>query len=412
VKKSRQLSKKEVLDSKRFAKIIDLSKGGKGDGGYENKKVSLWKINILPQPRKTFDGIAEMADNIAGESLINPLTVAYFNAHACRQYLDILNRLWNTNFLIYDLQSVSENGKKFYYILLGGERRTRGMKLIWSRGCETCRSIHGEEKEGVCFRRHFKGDKVDVRYRPKTNPLEALFVQFAENIHKRVPSHEEAQAYDNYFRFLRQLDPSFPLAVFARKVGRSVETIRNALRFCELPAEIQDIVRQYKGKYYSLAVETSRLYRAGMEPELVRIWLLRGIVEQQKSAEFQKSVTQYLENLSSGQLSLLDIFSEKREKEFQKSQIRRVVAANTIMAVHTWIGYLERIEQLFEAGQLKKKDSPFSHKSPVKVYAKFLQLMKDLSVHFKELGPIKFRDASEEIGDVQALVEMILKKKK
>lgn len=55
------------------------------------EKIPLDLINVLPQPRRTFEEIPLLADDIAAKGLINPITVGLFTPAQCRQYLQVIN---------------------------------------------------------------------------------------------------------------------------------------------------------------------------------------------------------------------------------------------------------------------------------------------------------------------------------
>jgi hypothetical protein len=400
-------SKIKEKDDERFKKIADLSNGDDKNKGYLNKKIPLWAVNILAQPRKTFDDIEELGEGIASDGLINPLTVGRFSHTECKKYLEVLNVIRKTSYSISSLKSIKESEKKYYYLLLGGERRTRGMKLLWKNGCSFCRTEYGQESPGECYRRHFGNELVDIRFRPDISPVGAIFSQSLENTHKRVPIYEEAEEYYNFFRFLRMMDPKFPLATFARRVGRSEESVRNALRFCELPESIQNIVKKNNGKHYSLAVETGRLFTSGINPGVAELWLFRAIVENKPLNVFKKNISEYLLEINSGQQSLFDIFSEEQEKEYLARRIKKVAAENLVIGTHNSIAYCKQILRLFETESLGLKDSPFSEKSPVKIFSKFVELLEEALPHFQRIRRKKFKEAEKPILKTIKILEKI-----
>lgn len=177
-----------------------------------------------------------------------------------------MNRLWHTAFGIDQLHSTANGTRRKYHVLIAGERRYRALSLLWKEGCAECHDEYGKEPAGTCFKRHFhKGnDRVEVRLCVNAPPLPTLFLQLSENTHMAVPPYEEAQAYILLFRLVRQADEKFSVAQFASRVGRSPETVRNALRFSELPVGVRVYVE--KGAIrYGIGIELTRLHRAGLK---------------------------------------------------------------------------------------------------------------------------------------------------
>jgi hypothetical protein len=403
-----KIKKSVNTDKKRSNQIVEKIILNIKNKAYANKRIPLQAINVLAQPRKTFDDITELSEGIAAEGLINPLTVARFDESKCREYLDVLNAVRKTDHCISGLHALRENGRERYYMLLGGERRIRSLYSIWGKGCAVCRKEYGTEMPGKCYKRHFKDNKIDIRYQPKATPLAAIFAQSMENTHKRVPIHEEAEEYNNFFRFLRLIEPKFPLAAFARRVGRSEDAVRNALRFCDLPENIQSIVKRNNGKFYGLAVEASRLFINGIDPEVAQFWFLRAIVEDKRQDDFRKSVSAYLSDINSGQISLFEIFEQFQEKDILRNRIKKIAAGNFITATNYWIAYCKRILELFESGDLGLDESPFSQLGPIKAYAKFLDFLDQLSPHLKKVAKRKFESADRPIIETRKSLHLFI----
>lgn len=342
-------------------------------------------INVFPQPRKTFEEIDNLAQNIAVNGIMEPPIIAKFTRKECVEYLRLLSHIWQVSLSIKDATSVTEEGEKFYYVLIAGERRCKSFKLLLTVGCQNCQQEFGE---GPCHVRHFGTEEVEVRLGINMKPIAALFRQMAENTHHRVPPHEEAAAYARTFRLAKNLWEDMPLSLFAKVVGRGTDTIRNAIRFCELPEGIQTAVQ--KGQIpYGIAVEISRLHAAGVEEQELEWWLLRAVTTDYKVPDFRDVVTKYLSNQRSGQTSLLDIMDEEQRELLMRPHFRRVVQANTVQAMWAWIYYFGKVFQLFEEGLLGKEDSPFSERSPVRIFRKLLDRLEQVLLHLEQFLPEK-----------------------
>jgi hypothetical protein len=358
---------------------------------YQGARIPLDVINVLLQPRRTFEEIETLAEDIATKNLMHPLLVARFNPERCQRYLEVINLLWGTTYQITELVSVLERDEETFYILLAGERRLRACKYLQEVGCEYCREKFGP---GGCYKRHFGDQRVDVRLCVDISPLEALFIQASENIHMRVPPHEEARFYSELFHLVKQVKPDYPLSQFARQVGRSPETVREAIRFCLLPKEIQDFVA--KGQIsYGIACEIARLHtQLDMDERALRWWALRAITGNYKVPEFREMVSKFLQEHNSGQISL---FGEAEEKQLRRFYFRRVVERQFIMAIWNFIYYFTRVLFLFQTGKLGKKDSPFSEKSPLRIYRKLIEIAENLLPHFWDLLRKEEREKAQKI---------------
>lgn len=404
---------------------------------YKGVNLPLEAINVLPQPRKTFPALEELSLDIAKKGLCNPPTIARFSRKGAKEYLKLINLLWSTPFSLRDLQTYKAGGpayakapsgkQEFFYVLLAGERRIRACKLLMETGCVECRerekNMCAESDLAVslglamnlpnppvwradiqCFRKHFPDGVIETRACFDIPPLAAIFIQHSENTHLRVPPHEEARAYFLLFKLLRQADPKYSIARFARKLGRNTETVKNALLFCDLPDEIQDAVSGGLVSY-GIGVELARLQeKAKLSEEEVAWWFRRAVTENYKVPEFRGIAIQYLRHQESGQMSLLGIMEENRQ-EMLESRVRQTVEANTVKAIYSWLYYIRRVLTLFEEGKLGKKDSPFSEASPVRLTRKLCAELQRLFVHLE--GLLKDDELFEMRRQV-ALVDMAL----
>lgn len=382
---------------------------------YEGGFMPLGFINIFPQPRKTFEHIHEMSLDLAQKGILNPPTVAHFDKEGCAEYLSILNRIWKTEFTINDAKTFSNNGATVYATLIAGERRVRGWlhtwpkerencsqcKELWEKGCQVCLEEFGQEPPGTCYKRHFGNQPVEeteVRFCIDITPLEAFFLQLSENTHMTVPPYEEARAYAQFYKVLKEADERFSVPRFASMVGRSADTVKNAIRFCELPGSIQSAVER-KTVPYGIAIELTRLQAKGLSEKELDWWLLESVTKNFKVSDFNKTVTEFLKNLDSEQTSLFEIFGEEQQKELKKHHFRMIVEKEYIRAIWSYIYYFNRVSQLFEEGKLGKPDSPFSERSPRKVFRKLVNevLAQRVLPHLKSLLPKGEGDKAKEI---------------
>ena len=363
-----------------------------------NTRLPLNVINVLPQPRKTFLEIDVLGDDVAAKNLHELLRVARFDAEHCQAYLDEINDIWKTAFRIEDMVSARENGDLVFYILLDGERRYRSCVYLRDIGCSLCREQFGP---GGCYKRHFGDLKVDARVEDNISPDEAIDIQASANIHHRVPPHEEAHFYDYLYKVRKRRNPSYTITEHARRMGKRPESIRLAMRFCDLPEKIQEYVEDSQVKW-GIGIEATRLQVQGKldEKELER-WMIKAITENLKVPEFRERVDKFIFNQRYDQMSL---FSMAEDRYMARSAVRMVVERHTILAIHSFIFYLNKVLDLFIKGKLGKKDSPFSHRSPVKVYRKLIDVEAKVLPYLWQLLPQKEREKTRQTIEETAAV--------
>ena len=77
--------------------------------------------------------------------------------------------------------------------------------------------------------------------------------------------------------------------------------------------------------------------------------------------------------------------TQEQQTLLSQRHFRRVVEANTIKAIWSWIYYFGRVFDLFESELLGKEDSPFSEGSPVKVFRRLLEQLERVTPHMRTL---------------------------
>ena len=348
-------------------------------------KAPLSRIIILPQPRKTFEEISDIGGSILASNLIYLPVLAYFNRPDFEKYLDILSVLWRAPLSIDNYLPLgdfdSESGETCYRVLIDGERRIRGCRYYLEHGCED----HSDKKG--CYKLHFGSEDVEVTLMVGIAPINALFLQSAANSYNRVPAHEDAKFLDNLFRMVRICNPLFPLSRFAKLVGRGTETVRNAVKFCFLPPEVQTMVPEKIP--YGIACEVSRLQEIGLPDGELKDWANLAVMAKQRVPDFRKSVSDFINQQQSGQTSLFDIFSGKQNEELKKRSRRLIVAKHSVAGLWDFISYFTLVLRLFEDGNLGKGDSPFSERSTLRIFRALIEKEKKLLPHMEGLMPAK-----------------------
>lgn len=389
----------------------------------KHKFIPSWipfeSVNRLEQPRKTFEEIPSLADSIAVHGVANPITVAQLSEDRCTQYLEVINDVWGTEHTVDDLVSLGLNGEKKIHILIAGERRYRAIGLLKEQGCEDC------QEQGIaatCYENHFGRSEVEVRLMANVSVRAALDLQSAENIHKRVPPHEDARFLYEYYRFVKKDEPESTLRGFARGVSRSEEQIRDAIKFCELPENVQDSVKLAQISY-GIAIQISRLHRnpnpnVAVSKEELDWWVIKAITGQYKVPDFKELITGYIKEREGGQKSMFEIMTESQRSEFEHAQRKLVVERGIIRALHAHIAYLQIVQDLYKRKKLGGPDSPYSQGSPSRMVLKLAEVMVRIVPDLKEHKALSrknlafvdgvAKDVMEVVAEVEAGSETVL----
>lgn len=363
----------EPIDFGRLFGAVITDEGNRANELYQGGRLALTDVNVLAQPRRTFEDIALLADDIAEKGVLNPPTVACLSPEQAALHVATVGVLYETQYDLEDLRFLEAPHGQVCYILLAGERRFRAHRHLWERGCSKCLETYGQEPPGTCFTRHIESSKMEVRLCLGINVLRALFLQLSENTHVSVPAYEEADAYARLFRLLKHHDPEYPLALFARKVGRSEETIRRALKYVELPVSVRALVERTNGPRmpYGAAIELARL-RDGLaaakegarpldEEDLLieaRMFFARG----QSLKAFSEYIRDRIKNASSGQLGLFGEIDPAQDRKERRKDLLLAVSRATDRSLTASLGYAATARSVLERGSSKA----FSLRGPVR----------------------------------------------
>lgn len=374
------------------------------------ERIPLGDINTLLQPRRTFGEIESLADNIATHGLLYPLLIGKHSRESAKRYLEAINRLWETDYKIEDLNGVIEGDKEVFYILIDGERRLRACWLLQKEGCRVCQEEYGP---GDCYERHFDDQRVDANLYENITPLEAFSLQASANIHERVPPEEASWFYYYLFNLKLRAHPDYPKTRFAREMGKSWSVIDDAVRYCELPNTIQELTIK-RGKkrrlLYGVAVALSYLQQEGMSEENLMRWATLAIAGNHKVADFRKMVFDYIEQMrqiKAGQ-TMFDIFTEEKEKEMRKLGIRQAVRREWAIGLWGFLRYWEYVFGLFSKGMLGREDSPFSESGTVRLFRKSVEEQKKLLPFLRSFLPQKvYREAQETLQEAEEITFLL-----
>ncbi|OGY23180.1 MAG: hypothetical protein A2172_02260 [Candidatus Woykebacteria bacterium RBG_13_40_15] len=357
----------------------------------QDTKLDFRVINTVSQPRKEFPDIRELADSIARHGLLYPLVILKLDEEQCRKYLGNLNAIWESEHCIEELTVVREGKKRIFYLLLAGERRLRAYRHLWKKGCSDCLEVYGKEKRGTCFRRHISVEGMIPTRICENMPIhEALILQMIENTSRvQLSLNDEARGLAYLYRTFRMADPALTVKDFARHFGRGETTVRSALRFCKLPPEIQGAVdngNDYGKLEFGIAVQLARLQEHGCDEEELLHRMKTAQLDRTTVPDFRQSVTSYLQFLR-GQGCLFD--SDVSRRLAALGQHKQIVERHILGALYTQLQYMLTVIRLFENGDLGMEDSPFSVRSPVKVYLRVVQTLAQALPHMRQFLPEK-----------------------
>ena len=361
---------------------------------YANKIIpKVEKIIILPQMRKTFEEIEDIEGSIAHHGFINPPLISRFDRKQFETYIRTINNLWSASLSVknYETARLKGDKKSYFYVLIAGERRTRAYKEALRKG-----------------QANFPYE-ARVIFNPE--PVDVLYDQFSENTHMPVPPHEQASAYEKFYKIAKSKNGGLSVASFARKVGRSPEVIRNARRFCSLPLKIREVVADPSVRLsYSLAVEIARLSEAGLKENELLSWAIKAITSRKSSADFRKEVSNFIRTKKDGQTSLIDIFGEINDREEALRSFRMTVEKELIKKYWADIHYHGKVLSLFENGLLGEKESPYSLRSPLRKIRADVALIKKITLHLsKKIPKRELEEMSKTLLGFEAIAKILEK---
>jgi ParB-like chromosome segregation protein Spo0J len=353
----------------------------------EHKKrmrlVSVWAINVLPQMRQSFDRheLEELAGSIAEKGILNSPIVALFGREELTEYLEIINKLWNSSLRVEALKPCRIKGELRWYVLLASERRIRSYRPLVRRGV--------------------KRRLLQAVIHEHLRPFDAVDIQFSENSHRRVPPHEEAHAYAQYWALIETQGHPPSLASFSKRVGRSPSAVKAALRFVSLPAIIRNAVagrwgsdlphakllRKEKLKLaYGIAVELARLAEGGISHEELVRRMVEAVVAGTKVEQFRERGSALLGNKHQGILALMSAAQEADERRMFRRRTVEAGVSRVLVGQEVWFA---KVLMLLEVGLLGREDSPFSIQSVRQRLIRVAEL-------YEQAFPFVYRKPSEE----------------
>lgn len=342
-------------------------------------------INVLVQTRKYFDPIKiiNLASEIDSIGLIQPIGVAWFNKKACQGYIHLINRNRRKKYSIKKLKKY----KNRYPVLIYGEKRFRALKCIF------------ENTEGNFTQQFFPAKEVRAQVFSNLTSWGFLKMQCSENIYDEPKPEELAEFYSDFYKEFKELegDSELTLTAYAKTMGTSVSTMRDALRFSSLPKSVKAYVnsrelfnyrksrklivkRSIKNQEehdllsYGIICQIARLHQAGLEESKLIDWCKNCLVNNYKVEKFKKIVQEYLQRKNG--ISLFDEFTQAEQQTQIKNNRRRALEQKLTSAIYSEIQYIKRILYLFDNDLLGKEESAFSSIGVLKTLKIQVDLLK------------------------------------
>jgi len=409
-----------LSDQERHEAAVDAAIARREPQGFKITAVSLDVINVLPQTRRTFTEIPILADSMVRRGILNAVHVAQLDDRNLEKFLSIFNQVQKSEVTLSDLVHTPDGTN----VLIAGERRLRAVKYLHEQGCSDCQELAAaaptpEEADiitGGCYAKHFDTEEVVVNLGRNISAKEALKVQSDENTHVPVPPHEDALFINTFWQFMKSEDPEYRLSAFAKDVGRSLDVVRNAINYSNLPPSIRERVErpQKEGKIpYGIAVEISRLTQMReaktavemlspdeaqdwitsdkngklitgrfieMPEDQLERWVTKYFLEGYHNiVDFREAVSNYIKGRIGGQANLFDLMVEN-VADFDEVQRRLVVNARTLRATQSEIGYLEGFLRLVKEGKVGLEDSVYASGSGVRNLLRIARLAHEIAV--------------------------------
>lgn len=212
--------------------------------GSVSVNLPIDSIGVLRQMRSTFisDSITDLAESIKSSGQLHPGIVVALIEKEARHYLHAINKTWGTKHSLTNYESVHVEGRgEYYFFLVAGERRYR-----------------------ACMQAKLQNYFCQLRF--GMNFSDAIVLQAQENLHEAVPQEESAATFALLWRMEKTKNQKLTLSTFARRVGKSPEAMRKAVRFMTLPISVQRLVLPTaefsRGVPYGILCELARLQEA------------------------------------------------------------------------------------------------------------------------------------------------------
>jgi hypothetical protein len=214
----------------------------------------------------SYAGIAELAESIAANDLLTPLTVCVWDKAETQQYFKLAQQIFNGDGT-HKMERRQPNTDGKYHVLVAGHRRRLALCQLRDKGC----GVYQAERPGLssaeCFQVQFSGGLVPAKLYVGISPERGVTLQLEENINRKgVNPAVQARSIGHLYevRKVEAVGSLMSVAEFARRTAISVGVVRDALRFCQLPRSIKYAVES--GSFnWSCALELTYIQRQLLE---------------------------------------------------------------------------------------------------------------------------------------------------
>ncbi|MFZ1324284.1 MAG: ParB/RepB/Spo0J family partition protein [Candidatus Saccharimonadales bacterium] len=208
-------------------------------------------LNVAHQmrPEEDFGNIRELAQSVAEIGVEQPIRAARWDYDAAAAYLDLNNAAYPER-----------------------EPLSPGLLLPCPDGASYLVVIYGHRR--LLAAREAGQPTVPVKVSENPTFHEVLQLQTAENLHHQPRPVAFARGLNQIYQLGLALGTYDSQAAFARHSALGVQRTRDALRFCQLPGDIQKLVVDNKLSY-ATAVQVSRLIPVVQSYELLQLRIRR-----------------------------------------------------------------------------------------------------------------------------------------
>lgn len=241
-------------------------------------------------------------------------------------------------------------------------------------------------------------------------------IQLAANIGEPVPTKEEAEAFALLYRLYKEEerkgnrplgDEKVTITAFARRVGRSADTIRRSLVFWDLPDYIRSAVRsdvcsvdttkasrkERKNQRaatisFGMALEFHAAQKASFSKAEMMSVLRIAITNRHTAASLREVIAGRIRAKKQPALDLFDVMQAAQKSTAVKEEERAAVRKNARQQGRASLlgqrQYLRDLKKLLEDRAIRKEDSPFRDKAVVRAYLDTVEVLAELAPHLRE----------------------------
>lgn len=344
-----------LVENPEFTFLVD--RDGKEPTPSVLTKIPLFQINILTQIRKTRyqEHIDRLAEDIANSGLEQPLIVVRLDETHVRNYLEVINALWDATHRTEELVWTQENREKVAYILVAGEMRYRAhLKLVEQKILPLDYS-------------------VDSRVHFNSSPYASITRQIKENsLRRNVPVVQEARGVHDLFLLNLLSNPDFTLAQLAKDIKISPETVSNMVKVIEnLPLKVQGLIEEGAISFgIGLLLLGLKLNKEVDDDSLLQL--------ANEAAENKDTVSTFKVRTEkyNQEINLAVLFSELNTKESKRQAREDRQSDHLNNGLYSTLVWLEMFEKIRNSGLNDVDTDPMSKRENQRIFTKLLDYLE------------------------------------